>query len=638
MDPEVSFESPIGLIGMLLIIVSGRAMTLKEYTFPEPDLILIGRARSSDIILADPDREVSRFHAVLVKLPGPPEQYLMRDLSSSSGITVGGRVVDQAIFHDTITFEIADYTLTCSTNKTFQPRANHLRLVGKKSDIDSIEGKTVVRSLEGNHFKTELAPDRQEIAEEVLRLLQKGVPIEVLFRDLITPIIRSVTADRGIVAVFRGIRRDAWEEVASAGLEPGEQIEVRDLHFADRLLSGEDIQEDGCLLCPITWNGKIEGFICLDKYWSGGSFSASDVSFLRLLCTLKRPVHPSVADESEEKEELQKVQEWPFCLIGKTRLMQALKHRVREAAATDMNVLITGESGTGKELVAQAIHQASADSNGPFVARNCAAVTETLAEAELFGYAAKSGISGADPQGAQGWFELANNGTLFLDEIQALNPLIQDKLLRVLQEKEVLRVRGTRSSPVQVKVIAATDQNMEEAVAQGKIRAAFYYRFSKKIEVPPLRDRKDDIPLLAHYFLDKYASRMGVPPRSLSRAALKLLTGHDWPGNVRELENCIRDAVSSKKPLILSSDLPQNKMGRGSHPDQEESSGLKVSRQAAAVGPQSIEEREREAILEALDTTRGNISRAVKILGYKSRQTMLNKMDRFGISRNYGDE
>jgi transcriptional regulator with PAS, ATPase and Fis domain len=319
--------------------------------------------------------------------------------------------------------------------------------------------------------------------------------------------------------------------------------------------------------------------------------------------------------------------------------------QIREAATGDANVLVTGESGTGKELVAKAIHAASAVSHAPFIAKNCAALTESLAEAELFGHAAKAGIAGADPEGAPGWFEMASGGTLFLDEIQGLNAALQDKFLRVLQEKEVWRLRGRKPIQVNVKVIAATDTDPEAAVEAGRLRGPLYYRFGTRIQVSPLRERKEDIPLLAHCFLDRQVLGSGSPTRAISHRALQALLDYSWPGNVRELENAVSTAIARAggREVLFSWDFPLPTASgapladEGSETADTLGSAACPSTRSAPVAPRPMAVVEKEKIMEALEYCRGNLSQACRLLGYKSRQTMLNKMDGYGIDRNHGD-
>ncbi|HLG18889.1 MAG TPA: sigma-54 dependent transcriptional regulator [Bdellovibrionota bacterium] len=243
-------------------------------------------------------------------------------------------------------------------------------------------------------------------------------------------------------------------------------------------------------------------------------------------------------------------------IIGKSRVMQEVYYRIGRAAETDSTVLITGESGTGKELVARAIHFSGNRKSKPFVPINCMAVPETLLESELFGHE-RGAFTGAVRQ-REGRFELAQDGTLFLDEIGEMPPSLQVKLLRVLQERQFERVGGTASIKVDVRIIAATNRNLAAAVQNGRFREDLYYRLNVvTIEMPPLRDRLEDLPLLINYYVDEKCRRVGVPLKTLSTEAGERLLHYDYPGNVRELENLIeRAVVISRGSEIQLRDLP----------------------------------------------------------------------------------
>jgi two-component system response regulator AtoC len=238
-------------------------------------------------------------------------------------------------------------------------------------------------------------------------------------------------------------------------------------------------------------------------------------------------------------------------LIGDSPAMRRVYTTIGRLAGSEATVLITGETGTGKELVARTLHTNSTFARGPFVAVHCAALPETLLESELFGHE-KGAFTGAIDQ-KKGRFERANKGTLFLDEIGEIGPAIQKKLLRVLQEREIERVGGTQPIKVDVRVIAATNKMLEAEVAAGRFREDLFYRLNVlTIHLPPLRDRLEDLPLLAEYFLDKHRYTPGGPPARLSAPALERLMAHTWPGNVREMENTLERAVALAQGGIIT--------------------------------------------------------------------------------------
>jgi two-component system, NtrC family, nitrogen regulation response regulator NtrX len=240
----------------------------------------------------------------------------------------------------------------------------------------------------------------------------------------------------------------------------------------------------------------------------------------------------------EENARLRETIESRYEMVGKSYAIRAVIDQTEKVAATPARVLITGENGTGKELVARAIHRMSPRAQKPFIEVNCAAIPSELIESELFGHM-KGSFTGAVGDRA-GKFEQAHGGTLFLDEIGDMSLSAQAKVLRVLQDGEVTRIGGTKSVKVDVRVLAATNKRLEEEIAAGRFREDLFYRLNVvPLHVPPLRERRDDIPLLAQYFLQQFAERDGVPARGIDEGALKTLQGMDWPGNVRELRNTI---------------------------------------------------------------------------------------------------
>ena len=242
-------------------------------------------------------------------------------------------------------------------------------------------------------------------------------------------------------------------------------------------------------------------------------------------------------------------------IIGESEVMKKLKQTIHTVASTSSTVIITGESGTGKELVSRAIHQCSPRANEPFVSVNCGAFPETLLESELFGYV-KGAFTGAT-QNKRGLFEVADSGTIFLDEISEMSLAMQVKLLRALQERTVRPVGGTQEIPIDVRVVAATNKDLYKMASEGGFREDLYYRLSViPIEVPPLRDRDEDIVLLANHFLKKYAGQMGKSIGRICDDSLELLKGYDWPGNVRVLENTIERAVAMCNAGELMIELP----------------------------------------------------------------------------------
>ncbi len=290
-------------------------------------------------------------------------------------------------------------------------------------------------------------------------------------------------------------------------------------------------------------------------------------------------------------------------LVGKSARIQAVIEMIGRVAPTDSTALISGESGTGKELVARAIHSNSSRAQKPFVAINCAALTDTLLESELFGHE-KGSFTGAITQ-KKGKLEVAEGGTVFLDEVGEMSHVLQAKVLRVLQEREFERVGGTKSHKLNIRLIAATNRDLRVDTQQGNFRQDLFYRLNVvSITVPPLRQRREDIPLLADYFVAKYSAKLDRPVLGISREAVLLLTSYDWPGNVRELENAIERAiVLGTTNLIASEDLP----------------GVLSERREGNLAPvglaEGVREAKRQIISEALDQAGGDRAKAAALLG-----------------------
>ena len=341
-------------------------------------------------------------------------------------------------------------------------------------------------------------------------------------------------------------------------------------------------------------------------------------------------------------------EDYELGIVGRTEAMQQVFKLIGQVAASDATALVTGESGTGKELVARAIYSHSQRSAQPFLAINCAAIPEQLLESELFGHE-RGSFTGATLQRI-GKIEQCNKGTIFLDEIGDMTPATQTKILRVLQSGTFERVGGNQPIQADVRVIAATNKPLEAAVAAKQFREDLFYRLNVvRIPMPPLRDRRDDIPLLVNYFLKKISREQQQHPKSIATNVIKTLEKYHWPGNVRELENAIRRAiVMAKSDAILLSDLPPEISGQGATGGAISYAGSKVgdatATDAAALARQLfqwarrdpklkiIPAVERELVIQALKETNNNQVHAAKMLGI-TRATLRKRIDKFGILR-----
>jgi Nif-specific regulatory protein len=390
--------------------------------------------------------------------------------------------------------------------------------------------------------------------------------------------------------------------------------------FLDKTGSLKDLDrsEVSFICVPIKLENETIGTLGANRLFTGDISLEEDVRLLRIIASM---ISRAVRLRQQAQEERQRLIEErarlreelkerfrPANIIGRSKAMQHVYDLIAQVAHSDTTVLLGGESGVGKELVAHAIHYNSRRADGPFVKVSCAALPESIIESELFGHE-KGAFTGATQQ-RPGRFERADGGTLFLDEVGDLSPATQVRLLRVLQEREFERVGGTEPIRTDVRVIAATNRDLEAAIEKGDFRRDLYYRLNVfPIHIPPLRERRTDIMLLADHFVEKYSKRHGKNVRRISTPAIDMLTSYHWPGNVRELENCIERAVLlSEDDVIHGHHLPPT---------------LQTAEASGTVPPGDLEavldSVEREMILEALKSSRGNMAKAARSLGITER-------------------
>ncbi|MBI2486170.1 MAG: sigma 54-interacting transcriptional regulator [Deltaproteobacteria bacterium] len=435
------------------------------------------------------------------------------------------------------------------------------------------------------------------------------------------------------------IRFDARLGLAGAAALTGQTINVEEAYQDSRFYKEIDECTGYCtrslLAVPLRKNeGEIIGtFQILNK--KSGAFNKDDEEILEVLAE-----QVAIAIETahvveelkrhrgqllEENSQLWKEVKGKFSaqnIIGTSTLIQNVVRLIEQISDSSVDVLITGESGTGKELAAKAIHYNSSRSHSPFVALNSAALPENLVESELFGI--EKGVA-TGVEGRIGKFEAANGGTLFLDEIGDLSLLAQAKILRVLQERLIERVGGRKAVPVDVRIIAATNKDLEEEIKKGNLREDLYYRLKViHIEMPPLREIPEDIPILANHLLDKYCREMKKDPKKLSAGAVRCLMNYPWPGNVRQLENELkRIVVLTPREAITEEDLPETMKKIST---EMVDSKLRPVRSLK----ETVEEVERRMIEEALQTCKQNQLQAAKALGL-SRSGLIKKMKRYEI-------
>ena len=471
-------------------------------------------------------------------------------------------------------------------------------------------------------------------------------------RDQLEQILREMSGrlgmERGMISLLDRESREAWLDVAHGvnikGLDvtyqPGEGITGRvaqtgrpmaianlsqETHFLDRTGARRFLnRSELAFLCvPIVYDAKVVGVLSADKVARQVVSLDRELAILSSVAELiAKAVHMRALEEENRRlrQIVGRSKAPSIDIIGHSKVIQEVFGFIAQVADTGTTVLIHGETGTGKELVARAIHLNSSRKEGPLVHVNCAAMPDTLIESELFGHE-KGAYTGATHQ-RRGRFEEANGGTIFLDEVGELSAAAQAKLLRVLQEKQFQPLGSSKVVNVNVRVIAATNRNLDQDIVSGRFRTDLYYRLNVfPIYLPPLRERGSDIIMLADHFILKYTRDLGKPVKRISSSALESFLSYSWPGNVRELENCIERAV-----LLTESDtievihLPpslQVKTKEGDRKDPGKFSSI-------------IESQERALIIDALKETRGNQSQAAKLLG-TTKRIIQYKIQKFAI-------
>lgn len=451
-----------------------------------------------------------------------------------------------------------------------------------------------------------------------------------LRRSLLETVLETIPAERGAILL---VGENSEDVIASYGKDKKSQTEQpvrisrsvveKVLREGTALLSVETkddqllrdaeslIAAQVCsLLCvPLVIRERVAGVIYLD---TSNPAIALDEGHLQLMTAVGSMAAVAIENVQHlqwlegENQRLHREINLEHNMIGESARMAEVFRFIEKIAPTETTVLIRGESGTGKELVAHAIHANSDRSGKPFVAINCAVLSETLLESELFGYE-KGAFTGAVAQ-KRGRLEVADGGTLFLDEVGELTPATQAKLLRVLQERQFERLGGTRTINVDVRVIAATNRNLEDAIKAGTFRQDLYYRLNViSLTLPSLRERREDISLLAYYFLAKYSKKCKRLVSGISPEARNCLTSYDWPGNVRELENAIeRAVVLCNSEVIVPDDLPESLLATSSAP------------QNLPNYHEAVNEMKKKFILQAIEQANGNYTAAAKILGIHS--------------------
>ena len=574
--------------------------------------VSIGRDESNQLCVIE--TSVSRKHCVIQQAG---EQYEVVDLDSLNGTFVNGVPVRRKAVEHGDTIRIGNSELVFLAHEGATTGTSQIRL----SDTASGSPPATIR-VEHPAARPPFEVEVGRMARDLAALFRIGNIINSirnskrLQRELLRLIFEVVPAENGAVVLLTGLDEEpdsicTWSRRDGAELSIVIQRELvrraiweRSIVCMDAAPQAGEMLNVLCL--PLVAVERTIGVIYLTSVHPAPPFREDHIHFLDSVSSIAAVTLENIlALDALRSENLQLKAELNPArkLVGESRQIQQLEEFISRVAPSEATVLIRGESGTGKEVVARAIHQRGPRSARPFVAINCAAIPETLFESELFGYE-KGAFTGAAGM-RKGKLEAAEDGTLFLDEIGELAPAMQAKLLRVLQQKEFERVGGTHSIPFKARVVAATNKNLEQALASGDFRRDLYYRLNVvSVTVPPLRDHRDDIPLLALYFAAKYAEKSKRPFQGISREARAFLMGYSWPGNVRELENAIEHAiVLGLTQEILPEDLPNGLL-------EEQSAALTGARYHEV-----LNETKKELIRSSLREANGSFPEAARLLG-----------------------
>ena len=612
-----------------LLVIAGPA---KDSTIPLPaGEATLGRDPTNAVSM--PDASVSRKHCLLRQ--EEDGRFQIKDLDSRNGTLVNSLAVkEQWLRH-------GDEIVTGDSVFLFLLEDEDQALPASRVEFDdshpTAETKVIhpkeVMYLQPDRLLREL-PATSQVARNLNALLKISRVVhairglEELQAQLLDLIFEVVPAGRGaillaegptqefnclyartrhagqpqLVRVSRTIARQVMtENVAILGVDVAASSALRDVES----LAVSDVRSLVCV--PLTVFQRVIGCIYLDNTNAASRFQEDHLQLVAAIAGISAVALDNarrVQWLEQENQRLTTEVRQEQSLVGEGARMKEIFQFLARVAPSESTVLIEGESGTGKELAARALHRNSRRGDKPFVAINCAAIPESLLESDLFGHE-RGAFTGAAVL-KKGRLEVADGGVVFLDEIGELAPALQVKLLRVLQERQFERVGGTHTIKVDIRLIAATNRDLDEAVRKGGFRQDLYYRLAVvRLTMPPLREHREDIPMLTRHFVQKYAKRSKVKPKPVSREAMAALVNYQWPGNVRELENAIERAlVMGSSDAVLLEDLPESLL------EQESAAEMHEGKYHA-----SVKELKKQLIIDAVEQTRGNYAEAAGILG-----------------------
>jgi Nif-specific regulatory protein len=649
----------------------------KVYRLVDRQVTTIGRAPTNRIVLDD--EVCSRNHCEIFYSDGA---WYIRDLGSRNGTLVQGVAISQdhelqegdtieigdseAIF----TFDVSRFSSRPTSDGSSAEFESETMGVGQQSSWDELNVPEIVQRKSHTRFHTPPSVsqiDRDRASRELGRLYRLALEMgnaqteQELSQIVLNGLFEGTSADIGAilyldpsksaprnpdnlkVIAFQSVDelpyRKPSDYLSKTVFDEGDALLAHNVADDSKLSTRDSlgkIHAQSVICAPLRNKTGVAGLIHLYSTNPDNPLDSDDLEFTLALAdqlaisiqnlSEKLQLSDGLARMEGENKALREQLELESELVGQSPSMVALKEQILRIAPTDASVLIRGESGVGKELVARAIHFNSQRKKQPFVCMNCAALSEGLLESELFGHE-KGAFTGATSQ-KPGKFEQAHRGTLFLDEVGEMSLAVQAKFLRVLEGHSFERVGGSASIDVDVRVVAATNRDMEKAVAKGIFRQDLYFRLHVvEVSVDPLRVRSDDILLLANYFLNRFITKTGRPIRGFTDQAKDLLESYHWPGNVRELQNTIERAfILCTGDVVDAEDIQLSAVGMESDPQCVLPAVHKGFREI------SLEEVEQEHILSVLNNTNWNKSRSAQILGIE-RSTLDRKLKRYGISR-----
>jgi len=598
------------------------------------DEVSLGREPANAISLLD--AAVSRRHCVITRIA---DQFKIQDLNSRNSTFVNGVPVTERLLDSGDEIKIGSSVFLFVLPE--KEAAKDVSTSVEFSKTDPAGGSTIVLRKQDARYLRDLKNiplDNAKAANRTVRDLNALLRIskavnsvrglEALEKQLLESVFEVAPADRAAIllsehgstewiSVFGWDRRagpnqpvEVSRTIVSQVLSDGVAVLSNDLPAEESFSDTASIVERrirSVLAVPLEIFDRTVGVIYLDASNPEARFDEDHLQLLTAIGSIASAALENAQRLDSLEQENRRLQDEISVghnMVGDSPRMRDVYQFIARVAPRDTTVLIYGESGTGKELVARAIHRTSSRAGKPCVAINCAALAENLLESELFGHE-KGAFTGAIAQ-KKGKLEIAEGGTVFLDEVGELAPLLQAKLLRVLQEREFERVGGTRTIKLDVRLITATNRDLEEEVKRGRFREDLFYRLNVvSLRMPALRERREDIPLLASYFAAKFSQRSNRPVLGVSPQARACLMNYDWPGNVRELENALeRAVVLGSSEMILPEDLPEALL------EKAESGGA-----SATAFHDSLRESKKQLIVSAFEQAQGNYTEAAKLLG-----------------------